>query len=178
MAIRPTQSVHALLGAARSALGMTQKEFGEALGVSHRTATRWDAGKAEPADFQLRTLAGLLLPVSRALAVECAAQNHESLVDLGLEKPPAPPAPPPPPPPPPPLPYTTDDLVDIVVCAAAEATDASPRAVRQLLHVAFRRARDVGLTVQQVESALAKATAAGAIATPAAAAPMAPDRKS
>jgi DNA-binding transcriptional regulator YiaG len=145
VAIRPTMTVRLLLTHARHALGMSQREFGYALGSSHRTATRWDAGQSSPADFELRRLVELLQPVNRDLAVECAAHLGETLVDLGLEAPP----------PPPPLPFTTNDLVDVVLCAAAEAADASPRSMRSVLHVAFRRARQMGLDVRQVEAALA-----------------------
>ena len=45
-------------------------------------------------------------------------------------------------------------MVDVVVCAAAEALDVSPRAVRPALLAAFQRAREAGLTLEQVEKAL------------------------
>jgi hypothetical protein len=168
MAIRPTKPIRLLLVEARQALGMTQREFGYALEASHRSATRWDAGRSTPSADALRKLAALLLPHDRALAVEAAAHLGETLVDLGLEAPPAPPPPPPPPSPPAPAapPYTTNDLADIVVCAAAEATDTSPRAMRALLYVAFRRARQVGLSVAEVEAALARPEPAPVVGEP------------
>lgn len=148
MAIRPRMTMGSFIAYARSTLALSQRQFGEALHASHRTATRWDAGHSQPSEVSLRKLAAMLLPVNRELAVECAAHMGKTLVDLGLEAPPPPPAPPP-------APYTSVDLVDIVVCAAAEAWDGSPRAMRSLLHVAFRRAREMGLKVEQVEAALA-----------------------
>jgi hypothetical protein len=150
--VTPKGSLGALLAASRRALTMSQREFGPALGSSHRTATRWDAGLSHPSPPELRRLVGLLLPIDPALAAEAAAHMGDTLESLGLvtPEPPAPPLAPVPSP---------HDLADIVVCAAAEASDVSPRSMRLLLHVAFRRAREVGLTVEQVEQALAPAVA-------------------
>jgi transcriptional regulator with XRE-family HTH domain len=141
-----------LLAVARNALRMTQREFGPALGVSHRTASRWDTGRSAPSEHQLRQLAALLVPVDRSLAEEAAAHAHDTLEELGLVPPPPPPLPPPAPAKPP---VTTRDLVDAVVCAGAEASDASPRALRPVLYVAFQRAHELGLTVEEVTKALA-----------------------
>jgi hypothetical protein len=46
-------------------------------------------------------------------------------------------------------------LVDIVVCAVADFTGSVPNTLRPLLYRAFRRAREVGLTTEEVEKALA-----------------------
>jgi transcriptional regulator with XRE-family HTH domain len=153
MAISPKLPLGHMLALARNKLGMTQREFGPALGVSHRTATRWDSGRATPDQPELTKLAELLVPIDMALAAEAAAHARDTLEGLGLVAPKPPPAvavaqPGPAPTPP-------EDLADIVVCAAAEASDVSPRSMRSLLYVAFRRAHQVGLTVEQVERALA-----------------------
>lgn len=74
----------------------------------------------------------------------------ESLVSLGLEAP----APPQPPPRPPGPQLRAEDLVDLLVLAAVERTGAAPAAMRTMLHAVFKRAREVGLTVEVVESAL------------------------
>jgi transcriptional regulator with XRE-family HTH domain len=153
MARAPARSVHLVLGDARRVLGMTQNEFGSALGSSHRTAVRWDAGQSSPGAHELRTLAGLLHPRDRSLAIEVAQHLGETLETLGLETPPPPPAPAPPQPPQPP-PTRPEDLVDIVVCAAVEVTGSMPSALRPLLYAVFKRAREVGLTMQAVENAL------------------------
>jgi transcriptional regulator with XRE-family HTH domain len=152
--IKPKVPLANLLSDARHKLGMSQNEFGLALGSSHRSATRWDAGQSRPSEAALRRLAELLLPLDAPLAAEAAAHTGDTLESLGLvaPQPPARVGPPPTPP---------QDLVDIVVCAAAEASDVSPRSMRPLLHVAFRRARQVGLSVEQVEQALAPARGAG-----------------
>jgi hypothetical protein len=45
-------------------------------------------------------------------------------------------------------------LVEVVVCAAAEALDVSPRVVRPALLAAFKSARAVGLDLETMEKAL------------------------
>ncbi|HEY6458676.1 MAG TPA: helix-turn-helix transcriptional regulator, partial [Polyangiaceae bacterium] len=72
--LRTVRPIRVVLGEARSALTMTQHDFGYAIGASHRTATRWDAGRSVPAVHHLVALARLLFPVSRTLAEEVA--NH------------------------------------------------------------------------------------------------------
>jgi hypothetical protein len=133
---------------------MSQREFGPALLSSHRTASRWDTGHSIPAPSDLRRLAALLVPVDLALAEEAAAHAHETLEELGLV------APAPPPPPPRPT-VTAQDLTDAVLCAAAEVSDVSPRALRPVLYAAFKRTRELGLSVDEVEAALAPAIPAG-----------------
>lgn len=131
---------------------MTQAQFGTALGSSHRSAVRWDAGQATPGIDTLRTLARLLHPRDRALAAEVAdAADGETLVSLGLEPPPPPRAPPPPTPAP--LPRA-EDLVDVVVLAAVELTGSLPATVRPMLHAVFKRGHEVGLTMEAAEKAL------------------------
>jgi len=146
---------------------MTHEAFGAALGVSKRTAARWAAGSSSLSVPQVRDLACLVYPKDPELATELASAASATLESLGLVAPPAPvvvapepPAPvvvvPPPPPAPPPLP--TALVVDAVVCAAADATQVTPSAVRATLLAAFRRARELRLTVEDVETALASAS--------------------
>jgi len=150
MARRERRNVGLILWDSQRALHMSQREFGYAVGASHRTAVRWAARQSTPADHHLRNLAGLLLPHDRALAAEVADYIDESLVSLGLEAPA--PAQPPPRPPGPQL--RAEDLVDLLVLAAVERTGAAPAAMRTMLHAVFKRAREVGLTVEVAESAL------------------------
>jgi transcriptional regulator with XRE-family HTH domain len=148
-----------LLVYAGQALKMGQARLGERLGVSRRTVNRWTAHGITFSPGQASRLAALVHPANRALAARIAATQGETLESLGLEKP-APPAPPPAPPPEPPR-YA----VDVVVCAAAEALDVSPRAVRPALLAAFQRAREAGLTIEHVEKALTPPTKATTRAT-------------
>ena len=104
---RQRRPIHAIVAEARSALSMSQREFGEAVGSSHRSAVRWDAGQASPGEHHLHTLAKLLHPVDRSLAAEVADAADETLEGLGLETPLVPAPPPPAAPPLPCLLYTS-----------------------------------------------------------------------
>ena len=160
MAKRERRSIHLVLGEARRALSMTQEDFGYAVGASHRTAVRWDAGQSDPAEHHLKKLAELLYKEHRALAAEVADFADETLESLGLEAPPRP-APPPPPPPPPPAPLPPsrplvrpEHLVDALVLAAVEHTGSPPAAVRPLLAAVFQRGAEVGITMEEAARAL------------------------
>ncbi len=149
-AVTPRQDVGPLVTRAHIALGMTQQEFGEALGVSRRTVTRWYKHSPLLTMEQLRTLARLVHPRDPELAAEIAWTVSESLESLGI----VPPAPPPAPGPAAPAPLPTAVVVDSVVCAAAEALGVAPGAVRGALLAAFRRTRALRLSLQEVETAL------------------------
>ena len=152
MAKREKRPIRIVVADARQTLGMTQAQFGMAIGSSHRSAVRWDAGHATPSEDQLEELARLLFPCDRALAAEVADLAGETLVGLGLEAAPAPP--PPSPPPAPAIVLRTEDLVDIVLLAAVELTGAAPADLRPLLRTVFRRAHEVGLTTESAARAL------------------------
>jgi len=157
MAKRVHRDVRILLQEGQLALHMNQRELGEALGASHRTAVRWFAKKAIPWEGNLTKLAVLLYPHDRALAAEVADYVDETLVSLGLEAPPPPPPPPLPPPapaPPPPPPARAEDLVDSLVLAAVDATRGAPAAMRAMLHAVFKRGIEVGLSMEAAEKAL------------------------
>jgi hypothetical protein len=53
-----------------------------------------------------------------------------------------------------------EDLVDILVLAAVKTTGAAPGPMRELLHTVFKRAKDVGLTVESAEAGLRAGLAA------------------
>ena len=163
-----SKEAKALVSLARMRLGMSQEQFGHALGASKRTATRWDGGRASPSIPQVRILTGLVYPRDPELAAQLASATGDTLEGLGIVAPSPPPAPPPtpapppaPPPPPPPPPLPTALVVQAVVCAAADALQASPGTVRAPLLAAFRMARELRLSVEDVETALS-ATAATA----------------
>jgi hypothetical protein len=142
--------IRPLVARARSTLEMTQEEFGLALGASHRSAQRWDAGTAEPGAHQLETLVRLLYPKDAALATQIADAIRETPESLGIVQP-APPAPVGPPPrarPP------ADLIVESIVCAAAEAVALPPAGVRPALRAAFERAKAMELTVDEVDAVL------------------------
>jgi UDP-N-acetylmuramyl pentapeptide synthase len=59
------------------------------------------------------------------------------------------------------VPSVSSKLVDAIVCAASEAADVSPRAMRPGLVAAIRCAREVGVTLEQIEGALSAARPGG-----------------
>jgi|HubBroStandDraft_2_1064218.scaffolds.fasta_scaffold70474_2 hypothetical protein len=127
---------------------MSQAQFGPALGASHRTAVRWDSGRSDPGGEAFCKLAALLVPHDLALAADAAAYAGETLESLGLVVPPPPPAPPP-------ARSKPEVLIDAVLCAAANQAGAVPETMRPILLAAFRRAREVGLSLEEAERALA-----------------------
>ncbi len=135
-------------------LGMSQGDLGKLLGVSRRTISRWVSSFPGVTEPQVHTLVRAVHPRNPVLAAELAAHVGQTLVGLGVVPPPAPaapaPAPPPPPRPLPPIPL----LVESVVCAAADALETKPAAVRDALTAAFVRAQKMGLSVEEVVRAL------------------------
>lgn len=146
------KQVHHLFDRARTALQVTQVGLAEALGASRRTGQRWDANKSYPAESQLVELAKRVHPVDPTLAADIAASLETTLDALGLG--------------PPAASLATPVAIDSVVCAAAEAMDASPRAVRSGLLAAFSRARELQLTLEAVEKALQGKPAAKGVKAP------------
>src|ERR1700722_2929288 len=144
------RSIVALLVEARRLLMLSQGELGEKLGASRRTGQRWGREGHGPWPEQLHALARLVHPHSPDLAASIAKEGGTTLEALGIG------LPPPQPPPPPPAPALPDPvhIVDTVVCAAADAVQLLPDAIRPALRAAFKRARLVGLTVEDVEAAL------------------------
>jgi hypothetical protein len=147
MAVRMIeQSVTHVLFKAQRALGKSQGELGLLLGASHRTGQRWGSGASIPSAERVETLARHVFPVDASLAAELATEAGTTLENLGLVARPAPP--------PPPFTPPADRVVDSVVCAASEAMDVMPRAIRPALLAAFTRARELGLSVEAVERSL------------------------
>jgi DNA-binding transcriptional regulator YiaG len=157
------KGVPALLADARRALGLNQAQLGDLLGSSKRTVQRWETKRAVASPQELATLAAHVHPHDAETAADLAAAIGQTLESLGIVAPPAPPpppaAPPPPPPPPGPPPMPRDLAVDAVVCVASDALGAMPAAVRGGLLAAFRRARMLGLSCEEVEQALGAAKA-------------------
>jgi len=148
-------TIHGLVHLARRALHVaSQGDFGEMMGVSRRTGQRWETGRADPSPNKICEMARLVYPHDADLAGQLAQSVGQSLVSLGIVKPPPPPAPRPPPGPPP---AAAEDLVDAIVCAAAEAINLPPRDVRPALLAAFARARRLGIAIETVETALGAA---------------------
>jgi hypothetical protein len=133
-----------LLHEACRALGLNQRQLGELVGLSTRTVQRLYTGHASFISPHWLMLARAAYPSHPELAARLATEGGTTLLALGLERPA-------------PAPFSHDvhHLTDGVVCAAADAIELTPRAVRPALLAAFRRAREMRLTVEQVEAALA-----------------------
>ena len=142
-AVFANRPVTPLLSRAQHALGMTNEQFGKALGASKRTAARWAAGQSSVSVAQLHALARLVHARNPALAAEVAAAARETLESLGIVAP---------------RPSLTPDLVaDAVVCAAGDALDLPLSSVRAVVLAAFQRAGELGLSIADVTAALAAA---------------------
>jgi DNA-binding XRE family transcriptional regulator len=137
----PRRSLRLILTDARRTLGMSQSEFGMAVGSSHRSAVRWDGGGSVPGDHHLCTLARLLYPHDRALAAEVADAARETLVSLEIEAAPDPMK-------------ANVNLVDLLVLTAVEQSGSLPAAVRPWLHAVMKRGIELGLTMEAAELAL------------------------
>lgn len=138
---RQRRELRVVLGEARRTLGMSQQTFGMAIGSSHRSAVRWDAGASRPGDDELCNLARLLYPHDRSLAAEVADAARETLVSLEIEAPPDPMK-------------ANVNLVDLLVLTAVEQSGSLPAAVRPWLHAVMKRGIDLGLTMEAAEQAL------------------------
>ena len=142
-------------------LGKTQESLGELLGVSRRTMLRWQHHGGGPTPAGWADLARRLYTTDPELARHAAKAGGHTLDGLGLRaSPPAAPAPRPPPPAPPRPAPVPRHLVDSLVCAAAEAADLMPKALRPALVAAFERARDLDLTVDSVLEGLGRTSGA------------------
>ncbi|MDP8999386.1 MAG: hypothetical protein M3O46_04670, partial [Myxococcota bacterium] len=117
---------------------------------------RWDAQGGSPDAGQLCDLARAVYPRNPQVAARLAQAAGTSLEQLGLVVAPPPSAVPPAPPP---SPFVASSLftVDSITCAAADAMNMVPEAVRPGLRAAFERARDLGLSVADVAAALTPA---------------------
>jgi hypothetical protein len=85
----------------------------------------------------------MVFPRDPALAAQLAAAASATLIELGLVPVQAPPPPPP-----------TRLIVQAVVCVAVDELAATPETVRRALHAAFKCARELNLSLADVENAL------------------------
>jgi DNA-binding XRE family transcriptional regulator len=143
----PPRPLRRVLRYVRQALMMSQVELGEAIGLSRRTIIRWERGQSSPVPFQAQQLVDLVRPEEPDLADELlAAMGMEPAVAgapsvdgpvTSLGKTPG-----------------GRHIIDAVVYAAADAIDGVPRDVRRAVTAAFVRAREMGLSVEEVAQAL------------------------
>jgi transcriptional regulator with XRE-family HTH domain len=157
--VLPDPDVAKYLVLAGQALGKSQEQLGEQLGVARRTMSRWVSGDTTPSVGALQKLARLVHPVDAGLASRLAAEGGTTLETLGIVVArPAPPPPPAAPEPPsiPPRPFPPVRLMlNAILYASTEASKASSGDVRTVIAAAFECARGLGLTAEEVADALA-----------------------
>ena len=151
------QSFRGTVSQARQALGWTQRELGERLGSSLRTASRWECGHSTMVTSEVARLASHVYPVRPDIAEQLAAHVGQTLVGLGVVAPPLP-APPPGPPSPARRVMTTKDILDSITYAVADAMNAPPKQVREVVLLALRKAHELGMELDSAakEGALAE----------------------
>jgi transcriptional regulator with XRE-family HTH domain len=133
-----------LVARAQLALGLSQQQLGDMLGVSRRTVIRWNKGSAPTRDDVL-TLAKAVHATHPELASELAKAPGTRLHEIGLA--PLPVAP---------NPLAKELAIDSIVCAAAEAALSTPQAARGGLLAALDRAKALGVTSEELRTALRK----------------------
>jgi hypothetical protein len=146
-----------LLALAMRALRLNGVDTAALLHLNPKTISRWLGGETSVGVEALGELAPRVYPHDPALATRMHAYAATRMADAGVAPPPPLPLPPaaetaPAPPPMPPAPPKL--RVDAVVYAACEAMDATPRALKPALLAAFRRARELGLSIDDVEREL------------------------
>jgi transcriptional regulator with XRE-family HTH domain len=158
--VLPGPEAVAHLERARAALHLSQDELAQALGVSRRTVLRWTAGQSRPTAAHLQDLARMVHPVDARLAELLATEGGVTLASLGLVPPAPPPVAAPPPPPEPPAPPQRPFppvrlMLKAILYAAEDAAKGAPGDVRAVVAAAFAISRGLGLTVDEVDDALA-----------------------
>jgi transcriptional regulator with XRE-family HTH domain len=133
-----------LLFEARRALHMSRQQVGDAIGWSLRTIVRWESGKTDVYSPSLLKLVPLVHPIDVKLAEELAQAGGMTLAQMGIGAQAAPPEPP----------ISPLHLADSIVCVAADALKAAPEAARPAVLASFRRARELRMSVHEVEHAM------------------------
>jgi hypothetical protein len=158
----PDENLLPLIVQAQKVLAFDNQDLAKLVKLSPRTITRWWSNESSPSGDHVLAILRAVHPKDATVSAQLATQLGHTLETLGVvvRPPPAPPAPPPPPPPPPRP--ASDRLVEAVVCAAAEALESTPAAVRPVLRAAFARARKLRMTVEEIDEALSPALRAPA----------------
>lgn len=137
----------ALLSRVQGTLRLNQKELADLIGCSARTVIRYYKRGGHLAPVSYERLARACHPQDPALAAELATLAGKTLASLGLEPPAVL------------LPSPTSTvspryLADSIVCAAAEAMQAPPNAMRPALLAGLERAAALKMSVEDVLQAL------------------------
>ena len=136
----------------RKSFGLHQDDMAKLLGIARRTLVRWEQGEAEPTGRRLDRLLRALHRRDVRAAERVATAAKSTLEAHGLA----------------PAPTTVAssrtvpvglrDVIDLAVHAAAEASDASPRAVRAGVIAALRRVASAGVPLEVLAEVLAESS--------------------
>lgn len=146
------------------ALRIPGTELAKLLGVTPKTVYRWYGNRSSVTALTVGDLAPHVYPHDAALAERMHAYAARDLAKSGLRPPPPLPRPPPPPAPQAvaPVPAASPTAMaprglraEGVIHAVCKALDVGPRAVRPAVYAAFRRAKELELTVDDVVQELA-----------------------
>ena len=137
-----------LVWQARSELNLDNQRLADLVGSSLRTVERYNEKQGGLNDrSHNESLIHAIHPKNPELAFELAEACGTRLEALGLVPPkrtePAPP-------PTPPRPAARPEHADSVVCAAADALNISPAAVRPAVAAAFAKANALGMSVEDL----------------------------
>ena len=160
------ETARSLVAKARLAMGVTATELAKLHGVSPKTIGRWLRGETSVSSIEIGELAPLVYPYDPQLSQRMFDFAREDAVLSKLSPPPGLPQHEhePPTPVPPPLvlpvlrplpPLSVKARTDAVVCAACDAIDVSPRVLRPALLAAVREARELNLSLEEIEQQLA-----------------------
>ncbi len=162
----PEEPIASLVIRARSALRLSQREFGAKLRWSTRTQGRMESARSTPVPNDLIKIGELVMPVEPDLGNALIQRAKAIAVRIGVALPepvastvpssnggalavrgsvPSIEA----------KPIDVRHLVDAVVCAATDQGELLPRDVRPILLAAFTRAEELGLDFAEVRQALA-----------------------
>jgi hypothetical protein len=140
-----------LLVLGHRALGIPGTELAALLGVTPKTVYRWYAKRTSVNAGNIGALALHVHPHDPALAKRLHDYATRTLAEYRMPPPPPLPTAPAPEPSASPVSLAPRSLrVEAVVHAVCDALDAGPRAVRPAVHAAFRRARELALSVDDV----------------------------
>ena len=160
------ESARQLIVRVTEAMGVSGTELARLHGVSTKTVGRWLRGETSPDWVSIGDLAPLVYPYDAELAVRMRDRSVRECTKAGVPLPPPLPIPVPTPtvdaaaapfpekPAKPTFVAPPQARVAALVCAACDAIDVSPRTLRPALLAAFRAARDLELTLDEVEQHL------------------------
>jgi hypothetical protein len=137
--MRMTLDANQLVVQCQFALGLTQAELGDVIGVHKRTVQRWQEKPFSLTPDQAERLAVALRPVRPDLADQVLEMGREFAARVGMT--------------PPVLPATAEEI-DEVVRAAAVAGGTSPDAIRAVVAAAFAKAEELDLEVREMVAGL------------------------